>query len=969
MKLTRATGILFTAGLFALAQTGHAQTESPDSITVLTYEKTEKYIGYGKQEERIITGAISTRKGVDLRKAFTNNISNTFYGRFAGLTVNQGGNEPGANSAAPYVRGVNTFGSNSSQAPVVMIDGFLGDYSQLVPEEIEEISVLKDASALAVYGMRGANGVILVTTKKGRAQPLSVDFSAQYGYQQATALPKFLDAYNYASLYNEALANDGKTPLYSQADLTAYQTGSDPVFHPNVNWYKQIFRDKAPLSNYNLSFTGGNNTVRFFTTLNALTTGGLYKNFGDDFAESSNAKYNRYNFRTNVDVTLNKSLTAQLNIGGSVEEKRNPGDLYTNNTLALVDRLAPNAFPVYYPTGLPAGIYTAGGVALTTPLAIPAGASNGFGGTNSFANPVGNLTTTGFSTSNATTLQSSLRMTQDLNFITNGLRVSGAVSFNNYYVGGSNKRKTYQRYLLGRNAAGDSSIAAFGQGTSLSPEESVLSQFRNYAIQGSLNYSRNFGNNSLSALVLFNSDNFDINRSNYSNSTDAANQAFPYKSNSVSSRVNYVHNQKYVAEFSGGYMGTENFPNDHRYGFFPAGSLGWIATNESFLKNSSLISFLKLRVSYGLTGNENIGGQRFAFAQRYPYSASYYLGTGASAVTSIGEGSRANSNLTWEKEKKADLGLDVNIGKSVGVVIDVFKNNRYDILATSNGTLPQFLGYNGYPDLNIGKAATTGYEITVSYHSSAKKSLQVFAEAMVSYAKNKIVYNGEPVNPNPNLYKTGFAIGQPFGLQALGLFQSDAEIAASAVPLGVAIKPGDIKYRDVNGDGVIDGNDATAIGKTSVPEYTAGLHTGLRYKGLDADLVFQGVTGVTQYLGGSRYAAFQGNGQIAELALGRWTPQTGSAATYPRLSIDGNQNNYRFSSFYQRDGSFIKLRSAEIGYTFSDKTLKRLHLSGTRLFVNGTNLFTLDKIKEGDADALYGYPQLRTFSVGLKLHL
>lgn len=969
MKLTRATWIVFTPLIFCLGQQVWAQTQTPDSVIVLTTGSTEKYIGYGKQKERIITASIATRKGDELRSSFTNNISNTFYGRFAGFTVNQGGNEPGANSSTPYIRGVNTFGF--SQAPIVFIDGFLGDYTQLVPEEIEEISVLKDAAALAVYGMRGANGVILVTTKKGKIQPLSIDFGAQYGFQQATALPKFLDAYQYASLYNEALANDGRPPLYAQADLDAYKNGSDPVFHPNVNWYKQIFKDRTPLSNYNLSLNGGNNSVRFFTTLNVLSSGGLYKNFGNDFAESSNSTYNRYNFRTKVEVSLNKSLTAELNIGGSLEDKRNPADLYTSNTISLVDRLSPNAFPVYYPSGLPANIYTAGGIALATPIAIPAGAGGGFGGTNNFTNPVGNLTTTGFSTSNATSLQSSLRMKQDLNFIATGLSVSGAVSFNNYYVGGSNKRKTYQRYYLSKNAAGDTSVASFGQGTSLNPEELVLSQFRNYAIQGVLNYDRQLGKHSLSVMAVFNSDNFDIDRG-YT-ATDAANQAFPYKSNSLASRITYVHNQKYIAEFSGGYMGTENFAPGSRYGFFPAGSLGWVASNEPFLKNNSLISFLKLRVSYGLTGNENIGGQRFAFSQRYPYSASYYFGPSASAVAALGEGSRANPDVTWEKERKANIGLDINLGKSFGVVADVFKNDRYDILASSNGTLPLFLGYNGYPDLNIGKATNSGYEITISYKSDAKKTLQFFAEAMFSYAKNKIVFNGEPFNPNPNLYKTGYPIGQTFGLQAIGLFQSDAEIAASAVPQGVVIRPGDIKYRDIGGpngvpDGIIDGNDVTAIGKTSIPAYTAGLHTGLRCKGFDLDLMFQGVTGVTQYLGGSRYAAFQNSGQIAELALGRWTPQTATSATYPRLAVDGNQNNFRGSSYWLRDGSFLKLRSAEIGYTFSAKIMKRLHLSQTRFFINGTNLFTWDKIKEGDADALYGYPQMRTLSVGVKLH-
>lgn len=954
MNLKTALYLAFpVAGLCALAGESRAQSDTASVINV-DYGKTEKYVGYGKQAAHLVTGAVSTIKGTELRKAFTNNITNTLYGRLAGLTVNPGGNEPGANSASLYIRGVNTGTSGSnptfgfSQAPLVIIDGFLGDLSQLVPEEIEEVSVLKDASATAVYGMRGANGVILITTKRGKVQPLSVTFSAQYGYQQATALPKFLGSYDYARLYNEALQNDGKSPLYSQADLDLYQNGTDPQFHPNVNWYKEVLRDKAPFSNYNLSFTGGSNTVKYFTTLNVLNSGGLYKNFGDDFTESSNSTYNRYNVRTNVEVNLNKNLAAQLNIGGSVEEKKSPGDLYAGTNLSLIDRIAPNAFPVRNANGT-------------------------FGGNSTYnGNPLANLTSTGFSTATGTTLQSSLRMTQQLPFVTPGLRVGAAISFNNYYVASSNKRKSYQRFASSRGTAGDTLYSGFGQTTSLSPEESVLSQFRNYAVQGFVNYDRTFGLQSLSAMVLFNADNFDIDRG-YPN-TDAANQAFPFKSNSVSSRITYVHNQKYIAEFSAGYMGTENYPKGRRYGFFPAGSLGWIASNEAFLKNNQVISFLKLRVSYGLTGNENIGGQRFAFTQRYPFGASYFLGTGNTQAAGIGEGRRSNPEVTWEKEKKANIGLDLNLGKRFGVVVDVFKNDRYDILASSNGTLPLFLGYNGFPDLNIGEATNKGYEVSVRYNSNGQKALQFFAEAIVSYATNKIVFNGEPQNPNTNIYKTGYAIGQPFGLQALGLFQSDAQVAASPIPQGVTVKPGDIRYRDIGGpagvpDGIIDGNDATAIGKTSLPEYTAGLHTGLRFNGFDLDLLFQGVTGLTQYLGGSRFAAFQGSGQIAELALGRWTPQTAATATYPRLSSEvSNQNNYRFSSFWQRDGSFIKLRSAEIGYTISDKALKRLHLSGTRFFVNGTNLFTWDKIKEGDADALYGYPQMRTLSIGARLH-
>jgi len=946
MKLTTAFyKILPAIALLAFANTVNAQNGDTDSITVIIATP-EKYIGFGKQKESKITSAISTIKGTAFRNGFTNNIGNSLYGRLPGLTVNQGGNEPGANSANLYIRGANTFGF--SAAPLVIIDGFLSDYSELVPEEIEELSVLKDAAATAIYGMRGANGVLLITTKQGKVQPLAVNFNAQYGFQNATSLPNFLNAYDYARLYNEALVNDGRPALYTQTDLDLYQNGSDPTFHPNVNWYNQVLRNTTPLSNYNLNFKGGNNTVRFFAMLNALTSDGLYKKFGDENPESSNSIYSRYNFRANVDVSLNKRLTAQLNIGGSIEQKKNPGDLYAGSNLSLIDRIAPNAFPAYNPNG-------------------------SFGGNSTYTgNPLANLLTTGFSTSNGTTLQSSLRMTQLLDFITPGLSTGVAVSFNNYFLGGSNKRRGYQRFSVAKGVLGDTVYTAFGQKTSLTPEEPVLSQYRNYAVQGSLNYDKAVGKSLFSGMLIYNTDNFTINRG-YPN-TDVANQNFPYKTNSLGTRLTYANNEKYIVEFSASYMGAESFPKGSRNGFFPAASLGWVASNESFLNESKLIDFLKLRVSYGLVGNENIGGQRFAFAQRYPPGASYYLGTGNIAVGSLGEGRRVNSGVTWEKEKKANIGIELNLAKKIAIVLDVFKNNRYDILASANGTLPLFLGFNGLPDLNIGKASNKGFEFSVKYNNDTKRPFQFFAETFVAYATSKIEFNGEPLQPNTNLYKTGFAIGQPFGLEAIGLFQSDAEIAASPKPIGITIKPGDIKYRDIGGptgvpDGIIDGNDATAIGKTSIPEWNFGFNTGVNYKGFDVNLVFQGVTGVTQYLSGSRYHAFQNNGQINEMALNRWTVQTAGSATYPRLSADNNLNNYRFSSFWQQDGSFVKLRVAEIGYSFSDKLLKSIRLAQARVFLNATNLFTLDKIKEGDAEALYGYPQIRTISLGIKLNL
>ncbi|MHA4847296.1 SusC/RagA family TonB-linked outer membrane protein [Flavitalea antarctica] len=939
--------IAFYTAFTALLGWGHqAAAQTTDTVQPLVLvPRDEINIGFARQARKHVTSAVSAIGGADLRKQFTTSVANTLTGRVAGLTVNVGSNEPGSTSPAMFIRGLNTYGF--SAAPLVVIDGIIGDHTHLVPDEIEQVTVLKDASATAVYGMRGANGVLLITTKKGSRGPLKISLTGQYGFQEATALPKFLDAYNYASLFNEALSNDGRPAQYTQNDLDLYRSGNDQVFHPNVSWYDKVLRQRAPLANYTANFSGGDNTVRYFVMLNALTSQGLYKKFGDDFDESANPSYNRYNLRSNLEVTISKIFSAQLNIGGSIGNTKNPGDLTISNNFTLMDRLAPNAFPVTNPDG-------------------------SIGGNNANNNPVANLTNTGYSSSNGSVLQSSFSMSANLDTWVKGLSASALVSFNNYYNAASNKRRSYQRFSVAKNAAGDTVYTGFGQNTSLSPEEFVLNQAQIFGLQGYLNYNRNFGVHGLTAMLMFNTDHSTVNKA-YPN-TDAANQSFPFKTNGGATRITYINNNRYIAEFSGGLTGTENFPEDSRYGFFPAGSIGWIASNEPFLQKNKLLSFLKLRASYGLVGNEAIGGQRFMFTQRYPSGASYYLGTGNTQVFSVSEGRRLNEDVTWEKEKKANLGVDADFFNGFGFSVDVFHNSRYDILSSASGTLPSFLGYNGLPDLNIGTVENRGFEAVIRYNSKEGKAFRFFAEANIFYAKNKITDNGEPVQLNSNLYRSGSAIGQPFVLESLGLFQSDAEIAGSPKPLGIAIRPGDIKYRDIGGpagvpDGIIDGNDATAIGYSETPQWTAGLHTGFRYKGFDLDLFFQGITGITRYLGGARYHAFQENGQVAEIALNRWTPQNTVTAEYPRLSANNNLNNYRTSSYWQRDGSFIKLRSAEIGYTLPEKAMKKIHLTQTRVFLNGTNLLTLDKISEGDSEALTGYPSMKTLSLGLRINL
>lgn len=917
-----------------------------DTVVVLNSDiPTTTQIGYAKQRSKIISSAISTVKGSELQKTFNTNFANTLYGRLSGLTVNQGGNEPGANSPSLSGRGVNTFGPGNNL--LVLVDGFLGDFTQFVPEEVEEISLLKDASATAIYGSRAANGVLLITTKRGREAPLTINFSTQQGFTQASSLPKFLDAYNYATLYNEALANDGKPALYTADDLAAYQNGSDPYFRPNVNWYDEVLRETAPVSNYNLSFRGGNETAKYFVLLNSISSQGLLKNFGDLDEESSNSKYTRYNFRSNIDVKLTKRLSATLLLGGTVEDKANPAALSSGGTFGLLASLPPNAFPVRNPDGT-------------------------FGGNSTYANPYANLLKTGYAESNGRTLQSSFRLNYDLSSITKGLSTAVAASFNTYFSSGSNRVKTIERFAISKSTDGDTVYTKFGQTTSIVGSEPNLGQYRNYAIQAFLNYERVFGKHEISALAMFNSDNSTINKSDIFAGTDAANLSLAYKNNAAASRITYVGNEKYIVELSGSYMGSENYAPGKRYGFFPAASLGWIVSNEGFLKNSKAISFLKIRGSYGLVGNDEIGGQRFMFDQRYPFVAAYYLGTNNNSVGSLAEGRLANPDVTWEKEKKANIGIEATFFNQLDFSLDVFNQDRYDILAVANRSILLVLGYTDLPFINQGKVNNRGFEAVLRYRNKDQNEFHFFAEANLFYARNEIVYNAQTIQLNPGLINEGRRIGQPYGLRALGLFQNEAEINASPRPVGITVLPGDIKYEDVGGplgvpDGIIDGNDSQPIGNTGLPELTLGLHSGFRYKGFDLDFVFQAISGRTTYLGASQFRPFQNNGQAGEIALERWTPATAATATFPRLSADNNLNNYRFSSFYQRDGSFIKLRSAELGYAFPSTFITKYKLQQARVFLNGTNLFSLDHIEFGDPEALSGYPPLRTITLGARV--
>ena len=833
-----------------------------------------------------------------------------------------------------YSRGISTFGSGRDVT--IIIDGFpstLDLFQQLTPQEIESVNLLKDAAATAIYGNKAANGVLLVKTKRGVNEPLKLNFGIRFGMQQAMRLPDFLGSYDYARLYNEAMVNDlgPGSEVYSPADLEAYKNGSDPYHYPNVNWYNKLLRTLSPIADYNLSARGGSDVVRYFVLMNIATNKGIYKSTEKESDYTKDFSYTRYNFRTNVDVKLSKRISSEFTLGGSVEDRVNPGRVrndvsgeYSTNVFNLMAKLPPNAFPVYHENGT-------------------------IGGNSAYYNPWAEITETGYYSTNRRSAQLSAKLIGDLGMITKGLSISGAVGFNTIYKSYTIASREYARY--------DMSGERFGEPSSMSISESAYNQWRNFVVHGFLNYDRTFGVHHVDAMLMGGYEEYN------ESSTD-----LPYKDIVSGGRLTYSFDKRYVAEFSFAYSGNDNFAPGKRFGFFPAGSLGYVISNEEFLKGNKVIDYLKLRASYGLTGNKDTGATRFPYNQYYT-GGSYYFGQSNSSTYYYVQNYYANPDATWEKDTKFNIGIDAVLFDRLSITADYFKEKRYDILTMPYDVLPSFVGFKR-PELNIGRVSNQGFEAVVRYTGKETKDLNWFVEGSAWFARNKILYNAEEPQNYDYQYRTGHRVDQPFLLEALGFFNDQNEIDSSPKQTFATVQPGDLKYADLNDDKRIDSEDFKAIGYTDVPEWTLGLHAGVTYKGFDFDVLFQGALNRSVYWSGSYFEAFQNDGQISSIALGRWTESTKETATYPRLSASNNMNNYQSSSFWQKNGNFLKLRSLEIGYTIPAQLTQKIKINGVRVFMNGTNLFSLDHM-EGftDPETLTGYPAMRTVSLGLSVQL
>lgn len=847
---------------------------------------------------------------------------NTLSGRLAGLHTMQLSGLPGADGASLLLRG---------QAPVILIDGVVANLTTFDLEEIESVTVLKDAVANAMLGARGGHGAILITTRKGKAGRQQISFTAQTAIQQPLAFPKTLGAYDYARLRNEALRNDGIDSVnsgfyYSQAALAAYQNGSDPYNYPDVNYRDQITKSSSLFNRYTVSATGGNKFARYFVSLEHGNQSGFFKTV-DSNRYNTNNSFKSYVVRSNIDVSITPKLTGGIYLLGRIMNSNEPG-AGTNAILGNLLNTPANAYPLL-------------------------NANGSFGGTQIYQeNMLGQTIASGYRQRYFRDMMVNVYLQRTLDEITPGLWIKLKAAYYSTLAEDINRSKSFAVF----QQTGGGGHTQFGTNGTQNNANGIAYQGKSDYEELSIGYDKNFNGNGINALLLFNRDN----------STDGSD--LPYTVMGSSGRISYNYKGKYIVEGAFGLNGSNRYPDDGntKLGFFPSVGLGWNIEKESFMQSSSIFNRLKLFTSYGRNGWDSPG--YFIYYPRFFDGPSAIFGTGASSVTTITEGVLPNPNITFEKSNKFNIGVNgALLNNRLSFTLEYF-NNKYSDLVMQRGHNSTTLG-NDYPNENIGENRYSGYEFQLGWQESVK-DLQYFISLNASTVGSEIRYIDEVTRPYDWMKRTGQPVDQRFGYIADGLFQSQAEINGAATTVGYVPKPGDIRYRDLNTDGVINELDQTAIGRTK-PLFFYGLSFGISWKGFDISALIQGVENRDLYMSGNNYWAFQffGTGQAYEHNLDRWTPWNPNA-TYPRLSYGANSNNDAVSSYWIRDGDFLRLKNAEIGYSFPATMIGKIKLKTVRVFANGYNLLTKtsDEMGERDPEAFSGgYPVQRLFNFGINI--
>ncbi|QRR02157.1 SusC/RagA family TonB-linked outer membrane protein [Dyadobacter sandarakinus] len=919
-------------------------------------------LGYTSQKRSEITGSVATVKGDELERAPVANLTQTLPGRLAGLATYESFSELSRATTELNIRGLSV---GRQSGPLVMIDGIINSYNSaqtleyITANEIESITLLKDASTQALYGIQGTNGLLVVTTKRGRKGPLQIKTRFDESVQQVTTTPAFYSSADYAAMRNQAALNDGHGPnyLFSPAQIEGYRSGSNPELYPNNNWYKHFMKDFATMQRASMNVTGGNDKVQFYSNINFMHQGGQFKT--DQTRYNANANNIWVNYRSNVDMNLNRYLKAFVRLSGNVKRERTPGagnaEIYGS-----IFQLPPTMYgPVTQPVMDASGeVVDAGGQVITT---------------ERVASPTyGLLNRTGYVRHTVTNITSQFGLDLDMGFLTKGLNLTGLFAYQTNSVGSLATRQDYERWIRTNDSTSVSFVKKGAQNNTPLAYSKGHSYYYHLTYNIAANYRRDFGRHRIGAMAYMFYQNLTKAE------TDSA-RMLPYNRVSSGFEATYSFDSRYLLKFDLGYSGSEQYARGSRYTATPAISAGWVVSNESFLKNNVLVTFLKLRASYGKTANDMSSLARFAYLDNVTVAGGGPL---AYLQYVVKEGQVGNPNIRAEVSMKQNYGLDLGIGNALTISADVFKERMSNMIISALSTIPEYQGIplENYPRLNTGTFENKGVDLTVNYSRTLGKDLSFHVGGLLGYARNKVVNWNEALRTADYAYRKweeGYSFGQEFGYlvdysNGNGFFNSQADIdnAGLAYNFGTP-RPGDLRYRDLNADGKIDERDKAPIGN-GMPRTSYGISGGITYRALELNVLFQGVGKYMTIERGQGVYETDYDGVFGELHRNAWTPEryaAGEKITSPALSL-GRTVNHEASDFYASNRSYLRLKNVELAYTLPLSLSKVILAEKIRILLSGQNLITWDKMKSSDygPEGTYAtFPVYRVFNAGISV--
>lgn len=916
--------------------------ENGSELTVVMDYSSEKVnYGFGLQQTNAeSTGAVSTVYAENIDKSSAFSIGNSLYGNVLGLTTMQSTGVVWEQMPSMYIRGLKTL--NGNNGILLVVDGLERDNNwqalkYITPEEVESVSVLRDAAALALYGYRGVNGVVNIVTKRGKYDTREINFSYDHAFNYMTRKPELADAYTYASALNEALTNDGKQVRYSQNELNAFKNGTSPYLYPNVNWWEEVFRDRGASDIATLSFRGGSTKMRYYTMMNLQNNRGFIKNFDTNADYSTQEKYSKANFRTNLDIDLSPKTKMQANIMGILNEFSRPG-MGSDNLISKLYQLPSAAFPIRTESGLWGGNTTWGEnwnpVALTEGRAYSKGHTRG--------------------------LYADMSLRQDLSSLTKGLGASVRIGYDNLASYWENHTKGY-KYGMASVASWENGLPIAGEeitggkDTEMSGDSKLDWQYRAFNFQMNVDWQRQFGVHSLYSMLLY---TYKYDNAKGINNTFYRQNAGWY--------THYGFKNRYFADFTLMASASNLLAPDHRWNVSPTVGLAWLISNEKFMQSQNVVDFLKLRASFGMLNTDNIPGNGY-WNETVGGGNGYPINNNFGGDGGWHEGRLASVNGTTEKAYKYNAGVDATLFKGLTLTVDGFYERRSDIWVSSDGQNSAVLGASG-SYVNAGIVDSWGTEIGANYYKKMG-NVELNLGGTFTYNRSKIIEMLEEPAAYDYTRSTGNPVGQIFGLQAIGYFVDQADIDNSLPQQFGPVKAGDIKYKDMNGDKVINSDDRVAMGYNSTcPEIYYSFSLGLEWKGLGFSAQFQGVGNYTAILSGTYYRPLVDNTTISNYVYrNRWTPETPNAR-FPRLTTETVDNNLQTSSLWLADRSFLKLRNCEVYYKLPSSWLNRFWVKNAKVYVRGVDLLCFDSIDQLDPEAMNNsYPATRSIHVGLSV--